>query len=116
LRQHFGKISTELEWNSAGEILVPGAGSANVPRLFDLKYDLIRKAGAELAAGSISKATTERIAGAVMPASDYRKMCTASFKGGLTGNLTSIFFGIKALARLGVTSKKDSYAAKRVVI
>ncbi|HAM53822.1 MAG TPA: hypothetical protein DCP92_25165 [Nitrospiraceae bacterium] len=113
LRQHFMKISQELDWKWAGEVLVPAAGTANVPRLFDSKYDLIRNAGAELVTGSISKATTERIAEAMMPASDYRKMCTANFRGGLVANLTRILIGIKAIARLAMTSREVSYAIKR---
>lgn len=116
LRQHFMKISQELDWKWAGEVLVPAAGTANVPRLFDSKYDLIRNAGAELVAGSISRATTERIAEAMMPASDYRKMCTANFRGGLVGNMTRILIGIKTMARLATTSRKDSYAIKRAVM
>lgn len=116
LRKHFMKICQELDWKWAGEILVPAAGTANVPRLFDLKYDLIRNAGAELAAGSISRATTEGIAEAMMPASDYRKMCTANFKGGLVGNITRIFIAIKTMARLALTRKNEPYISKRAAL
>lgn|GEM_PF-424366 len=115
LRQHFIKICQGLDWMWAGEILVPAAGAANVPRLFDSKYALIRNAGAELAAGSIKRETTERIAEAVMPSGAYRKMCTATFKGGLVGNLRRISIGIESMARLALIGKGDSYEPKRSI-
>jgi len=108
LRQHFRIICEELEWAHSGEILLPAAGTANIPMLLERKYDLIRKAGTELASGSISKAITESIAGAVMPADDYRQMCTANFQGGIAGNLKRIYFGIKAMARFALTGKNNS--------
>jgi multimeric flavodoxin WrbA len=108
LRRHFMKIAQELDWKWAGEVLVPAAGAAHVPKLFDFKYDLIRYAGAELASGSISRCTTEKIAEAVMPDSDYRRMCTANFDGGLLGNLRRVFIGMKAAAGLAATGRGDS--------
>jgi len=116
LRQHFVKICQEMDWKWAGEVLVPAAGNANVPRLLDSKYNLIRNAGAELIAGSISRATTEKIGATMMPANEYRKMCTANFNGRLVGNLTRTLIGIKAMARLGVTSRRNSYAIKNAAI
>lgn len=97
LRQHFRKICTELEWKWAGEILVPGAGSANAPRLFDRKYRSIRQAGEELAIGAIETETTHRISSSVMPHEDYRKMCTAGFRGDMFGRLICIFIAMKAM-------------------
>lgn len=55
------------------------SGIANVPKLFDRKYELIKKAGAELVEGGISKETTNEIAKPVMSSDDYRVMSTASF-------------------------------------
>ena len=116
LRQHFMKICHELDWEWAGEVLVPAAGSANVPGLFDAKYDLIRDAGAELVAGPIRKATTAKMAEVMMPDSDYRKMCTANFRGGLVGNLTRILIGIKAMVRLAMKGRQDSHPIKRAAV
>ena len=99
LRQHFRKICTELEWKWGGEILVPGAGTANAPRLFDRKYGLIRQAGEELAVGEIRAVTTEGIASSVMPHEDYRKMCTAGFRGDIFGRLICILIAIKAMIK-----------------
>jgi len=99
LRQHFRKICTELDWKWAGEILVSGAGSANAPRLFDRKYGLIRQAGEELATGTIETETTQGIASSVMPHEDYRKMCTARFRGDMFGRLISILIAMKAMLK-----------------
>jgi putative NADPH-quinone reductase len=102
LRQHFRKICTELDWNWAGEVLVPGAGTANAPRLFDRKYGLIRQAGDELAQGEIRPETTQRIASSVMPNGDYRKMCTARFRGDLLGKLICVLIAMKAMIKQGL--------------
>lgn len=83
LRRHFRVISEHMEWKWAGEILISAAGAANVPRLFDRKYERIRSAGAELIDGEISPETTEAIASPVMPAEEYRRMATLSFEGGM---------------------------------
>lgn len=99
LKQHFRKICTELGWNRGGEILVPGAGTANAPRLFDRKYGLIRQAGEELAVGEIRAETTQRIASPVMPHEDYRKMCTAGFRGDTLGRLICVLIAMKAMLK-----------------
>ena len=72
---------------------------ANAPRLFDRKYELIRKAGAELIQGEISKETTDAIVAPVMPAEDYRRMCTLSFEGGLVAKAKMVAIAMKAMRR-----------------
>jgi len=99
LRQHFRKICTELEWKWAGEILMPGAGSANAPRLFDRKYELIRQAGDELTLGEIKAETTCRIASSVTSHEAYQKMCTARFRGDALGRLISVLIAIKTMLK-----------------
>jgi hypothetical protein len=99
LRQHFRKICTELEWKWAGELLVPGAGTGNAPRLFDRKYGLIRQAGEELSKGEIGAPSTESIASSVMPHEDYRKMCTARFRGDMLGRVMCVLIALKAMIR-----------------
>jgi len=106
LREHFRKICTELEWRWAGEILVPGAGSANAPRLFDGKFAFIRQAGGELAEGTIRAETTQRIASSVMPHRDYRKMCTAGFRGDRFGKLICFLIAIKAILKQALMNQK----------
>jgi hypothetical protein len=74
LRQHFRIICEHMAWRWSGEILVSAAGAVHAPKLFDRKYELIRKAGMELINGDISQATSEAIAAPVMAAEDYRRM------------------------------------------
>jgi len=104
LRKHFRKICDEADWIWSGEILIPAAGIANVPKLFDRKYELIRKAGAELIDGQISKETMDGISAPVMPAEDYRKMATASFAGGVIGKMKTVWIAINAMRK---ANKKD---------
>lgn len=99
LRQHFRKICDETNLIWSGEILIPAAGIANVPSLFDKKYELIRKAGAELIDGSISQKTIDGISAPVMSADDYRKMSTASFTGGLMGKMKMVWIALKAMGK-----------------
>jgi putative NADPH-quinone reductase len=96
VRQHFKKICDESDWHWAGEILISAAGAANVPKLFDEKYNLIKKAGMDLVDGVISKELSNAIAIPVMEAKDYRAMCTASFSGGILGMAKTIAIGMKA--------------------
>lgn len=97
LRQYFRKISDGMGWIWSGEILIPAAGIANAPKLFDRKYELIRKAGAELIDGQISKETTTEIAVPVMSAEDYSKMATASFSGGILDKIKTVSIAMKAM-------------------
>lgn len=103
LRQHFRKICDETNWIWSGEILIPAAGLANAPKLFDRKYELIKKAGAELIEGHISKETTDKIAAPVMSAEDYRQMATAYFAGGIKGKMKTVSLVMKAI--LGAKKK-----------
>ncbi|MCX6180142.1 MAG: hypothetical protein NT163_12415 [Chlorobiales bacterium] len=43
-----------MAWRWSGEILIFAAGAANAPMLFDQKYELLKKAGAELIKVNIS--------------------------------------------------------------
>jgi hypothetical protein len=99
LRPHFRVICEHMDWRGSGEILISASGAANAPRLFDKKYELIRKAGAELIHGEISKETTDAIAAPVMPAEDYRRMCTLSFEGGLVAKAKMVAIAMKAMRR-----------------
>jgi hypothetical protein len=105
LRQHFRKICNEAALTWSGEILIPAAGIANAPKLFDRKYELIRKAGAELLIDEqISKESMDGISAPVMPAEDYRKMVTASFTGGVIGKMKTVWIAMKAIRK---ANKKD---------
>ena len=97
LRGLFRRICEDMEWHHAGEILVPAAGAANVPHLFDKKLDAIRQAGRELATGDITPQTTKAIAQPVMSIDDYMTMCTAAFSG-LLGRARAAAIGMKAAA------------------
>lgn len=96
LRALFRKICDGMGWVRAGKILVPAAGAANAPKLFDRKLDLVRQAGSELAAGAISPETTSAIAEPVMSAEDYRAMCTARFSG-ILGKAKAAAIAVKAM-------------------
>lgn len=97
LRRHFRIITEHMDWKWSGEILISASGAANAPRLFDRKYGLIKTAGTELVNGEISRETTEAIAAPVMPADDYRRMCTLSFEGGMMANAKIAAIAIKAI-------------------
>jgi NAD(P)H-dependent FMN reductase len=97
LRPYFRKVCDEFGWRWSGEILISAAGIANAPRLFDHKYELIRKAGAELFADQIRRETTDGIAEPVMSAEDYRAMATASFRGGIAGRMKTVSIAMKAI-------------------
>ena len=97
LRQHFRIICAHMGWPWSGELLIPAAGAAHAPRLFDRKYELIKKAGAELATGPISKETMDAISAAVMTAEDYRRMATLSFDGGVVAKAKMVALAIKAM-------------------
>jgi NAD(P)H-dependent FMN reductase len=97
LRQHFRIICAHMGWMWSGELLIPASGAAGAPRLFDRKYELIRAAGAELVRGAIAAETTAAIAASVMPAEDYRRMATLSFKGGVVAKAKMIAITMKAL-------------------
>ncbi len=97
LRQHFRTICAGMGWTWSGELLVPAAGAAAAPRLFDGKYELIRRAGTELVAGSISQETMDGISAPVMPAEDYRRMATLNFEGGLLSKAKVLGIAMKAV-------------------
>ena len=105
MSQHFKKFMMHIGLIWAGEILVPAAGAANVPHLFDENMAAIRKAGAELSDGVISSETMQNISRSPISKSDYRDMVNAAFKGGLTGKAKAAVIGIKALRR---KNKKSS--------
>jgi len=97
LRMHFRKICEAINWSWSGEILIPAAGVSNAPKLFDEKYELIRRAGAQLMSGPISEDLTNRIATPVMSSDDYRMMATASCEGGFAGGIKTVSIAMKAL-------------------
>jgi len=97
LKHHFHAICEHMDWRWSGDILISAAGLANAPILFDKKYELIRKAGAELIKGAISKETTEEIAAPVMPAEDYRRISTLNFTGGPDAEAEIVAIAMKAM-------------------
>lgn len=97
LSRHFKIICEQMDWPWAGEILISAAGAANAPKLFDTKYELIKKAGAELIDGQISPEVAEAIAAPVMPAADYRQFATLSFQGGIAAKAKLVAITMKAL-------------------
>lgn len=97
LKQYFRKISDEMGRLYSGEILISASGIAIAPKLFDRKYELIKKAGAELVEGCISKETTNEIAKPVMSPEDYRKMATANFSGGMIDKIKIVSIAMKAI-------------------
>jgi NAD(P)H-dependent FMN reductase len=97
LKQHFRIIAEHMDWNWSGEILISAAGAANAPKLFDRKYGLIRRAGAELINGEISRETTDAIAAPVMPAADYRRMATLSFEDGFMAKAKMAAIAVKTM-------------------
>jgi putative NADPH-quinone reductase len=107
VRALFRRICEEMEWDWAGEILIPGAGAAYAPKLFDRKLTQIREAGAELAADRITARTTRAIAAPVMSDEDYRAMCSASF-GGLFGKAKAAAIAIQAMGWLPPPSNEDA--------
>ena len=97
LRKHFHLICQHLDWQWAGEVLISASGAANIPQLFDTKYELIKKAGAELVNGGISSETSKAIGAAVIEAEDYRQLATAYFQGGISGQIKQMSIGMKAI-------------------
>lgn len=107
LRQHFRKVCEHMDWDMAGELLVSAAGAANVPRLFDDKLEAIRKAGAEILTGEISKETADAVAAPVISDEDYRTMATLSFEGGLIAKAKMIRIGMKAIREKKLKCHRD---------
>jgi hypothetical protein len=105
LRRHFRVICEHMDWKWSGEILISAAGAAHAPKLFDRKYELIRKAGAELIEGEISSETTEAIAAPVMSAEDYRRMTTLSFEGGVIAKAKMASIAMKAMRNMKRATK-----------
>ncbi len=92
-----------LPW--AGEILIPSAGAANVPYLFDHNIEAVRQAGAELTIGVVSPEIMQTISDVPISKNDYRNMTNASLKGGLIGKTKTIAIGIKAMTSKGKKRK-----------
>ena len=90
-------LEVHTDWVWSGELLISAAGAANVPRLFDRKIELIRRAGAELVQNAVLQETSEELAAPVMPAEDYRRMATLSFEGGVVAKAKMIAIAMKTL-------------------
>lgn len=97
LRQHFQIICAHMGWIWAGELLIPAAGAAHAPKLFDRKYELLRKAGSELVRGLIAEETMDGISAEVIAAEDYRRMTTLGFEGGLLAKARIAAIAMKAV-------------------
>ena len=107
ISQHFKKFLKTLGLTWAREILVPSAGAASVPHLFDETIAAIEKAGAELAHGEISNELMQTISDVPISKNDYIDMVNASFKGGITGRAKAIAIGIKALRSKGKNKQSN---------
>jgi len=83
LRRHFRTICEHTDWQHSGELLISAAGAAGAPRVYDEKYELLRRAGAELVKGTVSDATAAAISALVVKPEYYRQITTLSFEGGL---------------------------------
>lgn len=97
ISQHFRKWMQHGGLTWAGEVLIPAAGAANVPRLFNDNFDAIKQAGRELVEDIISQETMDRISDVPISKEDYREMTNASFRGGITGRAKATAIGIKAI-------------------
>jgi hypothetical protein len=80
-----------------GEVLIPAAGAANVPKLMDANLEAIRRAGTELRDGVISEETMNDISEVGITPEDYRKMVNANFAGGIGGTVKVISLGAKMM-------------------
>ena len=101
LSQHFKKWITHSGLTWAGEVLIPAAGAANVPKLYNENLEAIKKAGAELVNGVISSELMRTISDVPISEEDYRDLVNASFKGGITGKAKTIAIGMKVLRKKG---------------
>jgi multimeric flavodoxin WrbA len=101
LSQHFKKWVSLSELTWAGEVLIPAAGAANVPRLFDDNLKAIKQAGSELMNGVLSADSMRKISDVPISKEDYRDLVNANFKGGITGRAKAISIGIKVLRKKG---------------
>jgi multimeric flavodoxin WrbA len=109
MSQHFKKFMKHMGLTWAGEILIPSAGAANVPHLFDDNIEAVRQAGVKLATkGVLSPEIMHAISDVPISKNDYRDMVNASFKGGLIGKTKTIAIGIKALRSKGKKKSFDS--------
>ncbi len=99
MRAHFSEICKNASWENAGEILIPGAGAAGAPGLFDEKYKLIRRTGAELIAGGIRPETIQGINREVVDHQLYRDIANASFHGGVLEKAKAAFKAVQAMRR-----------------
>jgi NAD(P)H-dependent FMN reductase len=97
LRPHFRMMCRHMDWTWSGELLIPAAGASNAPKLFDRKYELLKRAGAELMEDAVSSETTDALAELVMPAEDYRRMATLSFERGLGAKARVVSIAVKAM-------------------
>lgn len=99
MSQHFKKWTKHGRLTWGGEVLIPAAGAANVPRLFNDNFDAIKQAGRELVENIISVETMGRICDVPMSKEDYREMVNASFRGGIAGRARATAIGINALRK-----------------
>jgi len=106
LSQHFRIIAEHMAWTWAGELLISAAGAANAPKLFDRKYELLKKAGAELMMGKIITVTSRSIVAPHMPVEEDRKMTTLSFEGGITSTVKMAALAIKAISKRNIDTNQ----------
>ena len=99
LSQHFKRLIKHSGLIWAGEVLIPTAGAANVPRLYDENLESIKKAGSELFKGVISQKTMQAISDVPISKEEYIDLVNARFKGGITGRAKAVSIGIKVLRK-----------------
>ena len=101
LRQHFRIICRHMEWENAGEVLLPAAGAFNGTPLSGIKDKQIRAAGEEFSAtGRVSQESLAALAEAPFSHEEYRKMSTWSFKGSLVDKGKMVALMAKVMGRM----------------
>lgn len=81
LRRHFAALCQNLNWQNAGEILVPAGALGFVGGAYDEKYKEVKKAGREFTEkGRVSARTMQAISKEIMTAEDYLAMVNKFFE------------------------------------
>ena len=81
IRKHFAAICKNFGWNNCGEILVPASALGFIPKVYNEKYETVKKAGREFAQnGNISTQTMQSISEEVVGTIEYQQMVNPFFK------------------------------------
>ena len=81
LRRHFAAVCQNLNWQNAGEILIPAGALGFIAGAYDEKYKAVQKAGREFAEkGAVSAQTMQVISKETMAAAEYKTMVNRFFE------------------------------------